>query len=173
MKLIGEDFFNINETEFDDHILAFFPAMEQLQTLMDMEFITREDFLTHMYDDVIDAISDEDDAKLTEAIDSGIGEAMGYLARFDLDTILTSTDRKTYAILRTWIKDITKWHFIAVCNVATDLELAETRYKEAIKRLIEIQRGVVTPKGWALKSDQNDDTGGFTISSRPKRGNYY
>lgn len=140
-----------------------------------MEFITKEDFATHMYDDVVNAISDHDDALLDEAIDSAIGEACGYLSRFDLDAILTSQDRKTYANLRTWVKDIAKWHFIAICNVATDLELAETRYKEAIKRLIEIQNPnkMINPKGWPLKNDQNDDTGGFTISSRPKRGNYY
>lgn len=138
-----------------------------------MEFITREDFLTHMYDGVIDAISNDDNDKLEEAIDSAIGEACGYLARFDLDAILTSQDRKTYANLKTWVKDIAKWHFIAVCNVATDLELAESRYKEATKRLMEIQKGLVTPRGWAMPTDDIDDTGAFTITSRPKRGNYF
>lgn len=138
-----------------------------------MEFITREDFLTHMYDGVIDAISDSDSDKLEEAIDSAIGEACGFLARFDLDAVLTSQDGKTYANLKTWVKDIAKWHFIAVCNVATDLELAESRYREAIKRLTEIQKGLVTPRGWAIPTDDDDDTGAFMIASRPKRGNYF
>ncbi|WP_437918432.1 hypothetical protein [Sphingobacterium sp. LRF_L2] len=138
-----------------------------------MEFITREDFLTHMYDGVINSISNDDEEKLSEAIASAIGEACGYLARFDLDTILISDDRGTYANLRTWVKDIAKWHFIAVCNVATDLELAEIRYKEAIKRLIEIQKGMVTPRGWAMPDDNDDFGGAFFVDSDFKRGNYY
>lgn len=137
-----------------------------------MEFLTRQDFLTHMYDGVIDAISDDDDEKLQEAILSGINEACGYLDRFDLDNILTNGDRETYALLRTWMKDITKWHFVAICNVNTDLNLAESRYDKAIKELSKIQSGKLTPRGWALKTDDDKDTAGFTISSRPKRGNY-
>lgn len=138
-----------------------------------MEFITREDFQTHMYEGVIEAIEDENEEALTEAIDTAIGEACGYLSRFDLDTILASTDRKTYANLRTWLKDIAKWHFIVVCNVTTDLELTKERYDDAIARLRDIQKGLVTPKGWALPNEGTSDQGAFTIASRPKRGNYY
>ena len=140
-----------------------------------MEFITREDFLTHMYDGVIDAISDNEEELLNEAIASAIAEACGYLSRFDLDAILISTDRITYANLRTWMKDITKWHFIAICNVATDLDLAETRYKEAIRRLIEIQdpKKLINPRGWPLKIDKEKDTGGFIVTGRLKRENYF
>lgn len=124
-----------------------------------------------MYDGVIDAIEDNEDL-LTEAIDTGISEALGYLDRFDLDAIMTSTDRKTYANLRTWIKDLAKWHFINICNVATDLQLAKERYDDAINRLKDIQRGITTPRGWALPKIE-EQSGAFTITSRPKRGNYY
>lgn len=139
-----------------------------------MEFITKEDFFTHMYEGAIDAISEEDDAKLEEAIHAAIGEATGYLHRFDLDAILTSTDRVTYASLRTWVKDIAKWHFINLCNVSVDLELAETRYTKAITELGKIQAGKVVPRGWALPPDSGDgiDDSVFYVSSRPKRGNY-
>lgn len=137
-----------------------------------MEFITREDFYTHMYEGVIEAIEDDNDEALTEAIDSAIGEAFGFLGRFDLDTIIMSDDRKTYANLRTWLKDIAKWHFINICNVATDLQLAKERYDDAIARLKEIQKGQVTPKGWAIPTAE-DQSGAFTVASRPKRDNYY
>ena len=137
-----------------------------------MDFITRQDFETHMYIGVINAISDNDQELLDEAIASAIAEACGYLARFDLEAILISDDRKTFANLRTWVKDIAKWHFVNICNAATDLELAETRYSQAKKSLLEIQQGKVTPMGWPLPID-SDDTAGFTIASRPKRGNYF
>ncbi|MGB7527694.1 phage protein Gp36 family protein [Sphingobacterium cellulitidis] len=138
-----------------------------------MGLITPEDFYTHMYSGTIEAISDGNEESLAEAIDTAISEAFGYLSRFDLDAIMTSDDRKTYANLRTWLKDIAKWHFINICNVATDLELAKERYDDAITRLKDIQKGIVTPKGWALPQDENDQSGAFTVSSRPKRENYY
>jgi phage gp36-like protein len=137
-----------------------------------MEFITREDFFTHMYEGVIEKIEDDNDEMLTEAIDTAISEACGYLSRFDLDAILTSEDRKAYANLRTWLKDIAKWHFINICNVATDLELAKERYDDAIARLKDIQSGKVTPRNWALPEEINN-TGAFTVDSRPKRENYF
>lgn len=138
-----------------------------------MEFITREDFHTHMYEGVINAIEDDNEDALTEAIDTAIAEACGFLARFDLDAILTSTDRRTYANLRTWLKDIAKWHFINICNVATDLQLSKERYDDAMARLKEIQKGQVTPKGWALPSEQEDNAGAFTVTSNPKRNNHF
>lgn len=137
-----------------------------------MEFITREDFYTHMYAGVITAIEDENEDALAEAIDSAISEACGYLSRFDLDAILTSADRKTYASLRTWVKDIAKWHFINICNVATDLELAKERYDDAIARLRDIQSGKVTPRGWAVPEEVNN-AGAFTVDSNRKRQNHF
>ncbi|HCU45029.1 MAG TPA: DUF1320 domain-containing protein [Sphingobacterium sp.] len=137
-----------------------------------MEFITREDFYTHMYEGVINAIEDDNEDALTEAIDTAIGEACGYIARFDLDAILTSSDRKTYANLRTYLKDLAKWHFINICNVATDLTLAKERYDDAIARLKDIQSGKVTPRGWALPEEANN-AGAFMVTSNPKRNNHF
>ena len=138
-----------------------------------MDFITREDFHTHMYEGVISAIEDDNDEALTESIDTAMGEAFGYLSRFDLDAILTSQDRKTYANLRTYLKDIAKWHFINVCNVATDLNLAERRYDDAIARLKDIQSGKTTPRGWALPSSDEDQVPAIVVNSNPKRNNHY
>lgn len=140
-----------------------------------MEFITKEDFRTHMHEGVINAISDDDDEMLDDAIATAIAEAGGYLNRYDTDVIFGNTDsasRSKYANLRTYVKDMAKWHFINICNVSTNLELAKTRYDEAIARLKEIQSGKTSPKGWALLIESEDE-GAFVIASRPKRGNYY
>lgn len=137
-----------------------------------MEFITKQDFLTHMYEGIIDTISDNDEEMLMDAIATAMAEVGGYLNRYDTDVIFESTDKIKYANLRTYIKDIAKWHFINICNVSIDLELAKTRYDDAIKRLKEIQSGKLSPKGWALLSEVEDE-GAFVINSRPKRGNYY
>lgn len=140
-----------------------------------MEFITKEDFKTHMYAGIINAISDDDDEMLMDAIATAMAEAGGYLNRYDTDVIFNSTDsadKAKYSNLRTYIKDLAKWHFINICNVSIDLELAKTRYDEAIARLKEIQSGKVSPKGWALLTESEDEAA-FVVASRPKRGNYY
>lgn len=125
-----------------------------------------------MYEGIIDTISDNDDENLIDAISTAMAEAGGYLNRYDTDIIFESDDRVKYANLRTYIKDIAKWHFINICNVSIDLELAKTRYDDAISRLKEIQSGKLSPKGWALLVETQDE-GAFVINSRPKRGNYY
>ena len=138
-----------------------------------MSFISKEDFTTHIYEDSIDAISNDDDEKLDTAIRSAEQQVKGYLSRFDIEAIFQSQDeeKETFAELITYIKDIAKWRFIQVCNVNVDLELAEKGYKYALQELKEIQKGTVVPYGWPIKADEIP-TGGYTITSRPKRGNY-
>lgn len=138
-----------------------------------MEFITKQDFLTHMYEGQIDAISDNDDDILTDAIATAMAQATGYLSAYDTDVIFESTDKTKYADLRSYIKDIAKWHFLQICNVGQSLDLAESRYKSAIAELMKIQQGKVVPKGWAKPANESENYSGvFSVSSRPKRGNY-
>lgn len=137
------------------------------------DFISKQDFLTHMYEGAINAISDNDDDLLTDAIATAMAQATGYLNRFDTDVIFASEDNVKYAALRTYIKDITKWHFINICNVSVDLELAEKRYKFAISELEKIQKGITVPKGWAMPTEPVTVNDAFTITSRPKRNNYF
>lgn len=128
-----------------------------------------------MYGENIDAISDNDADLLTEAIATALAEAAGYLSRYDIDLIYATEtgERSKYAQLITWLKDIAKWHFINICNLSVDLELAESRYKIAIAELGKIQSGKVTPKGWPLANEETPDLSGFFVASSPKRGNYF
>jgi hypothetical protein len=136
--------------------------------------LTPEDFKTHLYGNAIDAISDNDEDLLTDAIATAYAEAAGYLSRFDTDTIFENDTIETkYANLVTWLKDIAKWHFINICNVSVDLVLAESRYKIAIAELGKIQKGLIVPKGWPLADTDTPDFSGFYIASSPKRGNYF
>jgi len=139
-----------------------------------MSFITKEDFTSHIYEDTIDAISNDDDAKLDTAIKSAIQQAKGYLSRFDIEAIFASEgeEKDNFADLINYIKDIAKWRFIAVCNLQIDIKLAESCYLSAVSELGKIQAGKVVPYGWPFKEEETD-TGAFTIASRPKRGNYF
>lgn len=137
--------------------------------------ITKEDFKTHMRDYVIDAISDNDDEILNEAIARATAEATSYLSRFDVETILLAqgVGRKPYAALIGWIKDMAKWHFINLANVLNNCDVAEANYKNAIAELGKIQSGKTTPIGWPLPVAGEDEQAPFTVASRPKRGNYF
>jgi phage gp36-like protein len=139
-----------------------------------MAFITIEDFKTHLKDYVIDAISDNDATILEEAIESATSTAAGYIGRFDVDLIFAATgeDRKKFADLITHIKDIAKWRFINLTNLLTNWDVAESNYKNAITELGKIQSGKVEPKDWPYPTTSTGNQNPFTISSRPKRGNY-
>ncbi|MDM8176854.1 hypothetical protein QT327_21305 [Olivibacter sp. 47] len=55
-------------------------------------FITRQDILTLIYGEKVDAISRQDEQLLTSAIAYGIEEVAGYMGRFDTATLLASAD---------------------------------------------------------------------------------
>lgn len=138
-----------------------------------MAFITKEDFKTHLKEYIINAISDNDDDILDEAINRAMAEATGYLSRFDTDAIFATTgnERKKYANLIGYIKDIAKWHFINLSNLLTDWEVSETNYKNAITELGKIQAGKIVPKDWPYPQTETNEIP-FIIHSSPKRGNY-
>nr|WP_067054082.1 hypothetical protein [Mucilaginibacter sp. L294] len=135
-----------------------------------MAFITIEDFKTHLKEYVIEAISDNDEEILKTAITSAEQTAASYISRFDVAAIYATegADRDKYADLMTYIKDIAKWRFINLVNVATDLDMAESNYKNAIAELGKIQAMRVEPQGWPLPETEANATP-FTVASNPKR----
>lgn len=141
-----------------------------------MPFITKQDFTSHIYEEAINTISRADEAKLTEAINAAMAEAASYLTRYDTDAIFATTlaaDKVKYANLIFWIKDIAKWHFIAVCNASVSLELAEVRYKNAIAELMKIMQGKLQPVGWPLPVDEASQSNIIYSGSAPKFNHYY
>lgn len=133
-----------------------------------MPLITIPDLATHIYPEGMDAISREDDTKVQEAIDSAILQASQYLARYNTSAIFATEDaeeKKQYANLITYVKDIAKWHFIAVANVTVDLDLAERRYSASLKELKDIRENIQT--GWPLLEEEVSDKP-FRSGSNPK-----
>lgn len=133
-----------------------------------MPLITSADLATHIYPEGMDIISRDDDTKVDEAIESAILQAGQYLARYDVAAIFQTEDaeeKKKYANLITYVKDIAKWHFIAVANVTVDLPLAETRYEAALKELKDIRNNI--QPGWPLIEEEVSDKP-FRSGSNPK-----
>lgn len=129
--------------------------------------VTPEDFNTHMYPELIDAISREDDEVLMDAIASAEGQAMGYLTRFD-NALFAAEEGDRDPTLLMHVKDIAVWHFIALGNPSTEMQLRKTRFDDALGWLKDIQSGKIVPK-WKLAETEKESTGAFHVSSAPKR----
>jgi len=136
-----------------------------------MAFLTPSDLNTHIYDEVVEAISEGDTSILQAAIDAAVAEATLYMSRFDIDGVFALVPKDPILLL--WMKDIAKWHFIPLANPNVDLEIAEKRYNMAIKSLQKIQDSKAVPKGWPLIAAPNDEQSQQThVRSNTKRGMY-
>ncbi len=136
-------------------------------------FISKEELASHIYEEAITTISRGDNSIVEAAIEAAINEASGYISRFDYEQLFGAVGPERDALLMLYIKDIAKWHFINVCNVQVDLELAKARYDSAIKWLDKVQAGKVSPPNWPVKAGEETKQSPFTVTSNPKRGNYY
>ncbi len=141
-----------------------------------MAFLTPTQMKTHIYPNVSTAISQGDATLLLDAINSAIGEAKGYCSRFRIEQLFDNEEAVVGWVadptLLMHVKSIAKWHFINVCNVNVDMELASTRYDQAIGWLKNIQSGKVVPEGWPPATPEGKETF-FHTSSNPKRKNHY
>jgi len=133
-----------------------------------MAFITKQDFTSHIYEEGMNKISRNDESKVETALQVGMQVAARSLGRYNTAEIYASTgaDQMKYAELITYIKDIAKWHFIAVANVQVDFEIAEMRYKSALVELKAIRTGETIP-GWPLPEPIAGTTEGRS-GGRPK-----
>lgn len=136
-----------------------------------MAFISKAEFTSHMYEENLNAISRDDDTKISSALSAAIEEATGYMSRFDHQALFAATGDERDPILMMYVKDIAKWHFINICNASVDLELAGDRYKKAIAWFDKVQSGKVVPR-WPVAVDETSASN-FHIRSNVKRGNYY
>lgn len=136
-------------------------------------FLTTSDIITHIYPGISDAISRGDITILESALQSAEAEAKGYLSRFRVESLFGAAGSARDPILLLHVKNIAKWHFIALANPEIDYDDAQLRYEQAIEWLRNIQRGMITPSGWpaALQPEHADDL--VRINSNPKRRNHY
>lgn len=138
-------------------------------------FLTAEEMKTHLYAENVELIDRNDDTLLTSAIDGAIAESKGYLGAYDRDTIFDATGTDRNALLLIFVKDMTVWHFINLCNAGAELELRQARYERAIDWHKAVQSGKVTPDLPRLVSDDTiSSTGGLiTYGSNPQRSNHF
>jgi len=140
-----------------------------------MSFITEQELTSHIRAENISAISRGDETKAPAAIDAAIQEAKSLLSKYDCDTLFSRTGDDRDPILMLYVKDIGKWHFLAVCNAGVDYEAAESRYDKAVSWLTKVQNSKAIMRDWPLyvEPGQTEPINTFLINSNPKRGNHY
>ena len=136
-----------------------------------MSYVTIEEIKTHLYEEQVDVITGGDNTILQSAIDAAISEAKGYLRAFDITTEFGKNGDARNSLLIIFLKDITVWHFVNICNVNTDLGLQMERYKRAIDWLKAVQKGDVVPDLEPLPEENK--TGIILFNSNHKRDNHY
>lgn len=136
-------------------------------------FVSKEELKTHLYSENINVIGRGDDTILQAAIDGAIQEAYGYLGDFDREAIFNAAGENRNALLLIFVKDLSVWHFLVLCNAGVELELREARYKRAVDWLKAVQRRDVSPNLPKGTDDNGDQIGGIEFGSNTKRNQHF
>jgi phage gp36-like protein len=143
-------------------------------------YLTPTELTTHIYPEIADEISREDDSIIEKAISEAIQEAKSYLSRFDLMKIFGNDATEPIVEdenLKSKVKDIAVWRLVRLANPNISMALARTNYEDAIRWMKDVQKGTADPEGWPYKpTDQTTPlTEGAAIGwgSNTKRRNHF
>jgi hypothetical protein len=133
--------------------------------------LLEEDFNTHLYTELIDAIKRDDIGKLDKAIKAAEKQAKGYMSRYDIDTMFAAVGDARDDMLLMYLKDLAVWHFIVIANPNINIEFHRERFEDAVTELGKIQSGKVVPYGWppAEKPEGSNGNSFIQVSSNPRR----
>lgn len=144
-----------------------------------MAYLLAGDLDTHIYSENRDEIVRDDAGIIDQCITAAIAEAKSYLSRFDLLAIFgTDVIDATFADenLKNKVKDIAVWQLVCLANPNIKMEVARTRYEDAIKWLTMVQKGTADP-GFPMPVDDADtdydESAGVQWDSNPKRENHF
>lgn len=135
--------------------------------------LTRDDFKTHLYPELIAAIERADNTKLETAIKASTLLAKGFMSRFDKYALFTATGEYRDEFLLMLLKDLAVWNFIVIANPNINVEFHKERYDDAIKLLEKIQAGKMVPDGWPMATEPESSGTFFHIASNPRRKTSY
>lgn len=143
--------------------------------------VTLQDLTTHIYEEIIDEITREDDSIAQEAIDTAIAEAKGFMSRFDLPALFGTAITDPTVIdknLKGKVKDLVRWHLVGLGINNIDYAMAEQRYLMALEKyFMPLQKGMVNPEGWPYRDTATAPTPApgneVSWSSNRKRRNHY
>lgn len=138
-------------------------------------FLTQGELKTHLYDEVVNEITRNDDSIIDEAIDTAIAEIKSYLSKYDvvrcIDTVPPLTRNKK---LLSVCKDIAAWQLINLCNVTINYDVRRDLYEDAVAWLKGVQAGKVVPDlPLAVVGTTSTPVNPIKWNSNSKRNNHF
>jgi phage gp36-like protein len=124
-----------------------------------MAFLVKTDLKTHLYSEILDEITRDDDTIIDNCISRSIQEVKSYLSRYDL--LQMFGDSNTASVLtgdvldhlKNLVKDVACWHLVKLANPNVNMELFKQVYDDTIKFLNLVAAGKADPEGWIYKAD--------------------
>ena len=146
-------------------------------------FLDKSFLKTHVYSEIIDEITRQDDEIVEKGIKAAIGEAKGYLSRYDklaifgTDSVAPTVSDDDLAYLREVVIEIAVWKIVRLCNPNVELKLMRTGYEDAINWLKMVQKGQVDPslpyKADDATTEGFNENNSIQFSSNTKRDNHF
>ena len=130
-----------------------------------MTFLTIDDFKAVCDQQTLNVIDQADTANLDRAERYAIEEVSSYLrSRFDTAAAFSASGDQRNGLLVMILADVCLYHLIAWLPKRIGFEIRETRYKQAIDWLKDVQAGKASPD---LPVPTDPDTG--EVTSQPVR----
>lgn len=130
-----------------------------------MIFLTIEDFNAVCDSQTLNVINQADTANLDRAERYAIEEVSSYLrSRYDTAATFATSANQRNGLLVMIVADVCLYHLIAWLPKRIGFEIRETRYKQALDWLRDVQAGKATPD---LPLPVDPDTG--QVTSQPVR----
>ncbi|MEG1936988.1 MAG: phage protein Gp36 family protein [Rikenellaceae bacterium] len=109
-----------------------------------------------------------DDVHLDMAINTAIEEVRGYLSRYDTDKIFSASGSQRSPLVLEITKIVTLYYMAQKCNVDIVFENVKSRYDNAIKKLLDINKGVLNPGFPTIKNTDGTSNVMFACGSNKK-----
>ena len=139
------------------------------------EFIEMKDYDATIHQEILNAVTREDDAIVEVCEDQAIAEMRGYLeSRYDCDKIFAARGNERNALILMFAKDITIYHVMCVHNPQIFAEIRKDRYERAIEWLKGVSRLEISIADVPLlDKDTLKEKMPFQMRSNPKRVTHY
>ena len=137
-------------------------------------YLPLEELESHIRQQHMSAIFQNDPTIAIAAIDTAIAEARGYLGKYDRDHIFSCKGKERNELLLTFVKDMAVYHLINLVNPGVQYDKKEKRYDRAVDWLKAVQKGNVTPDLPLATNESGEAIFRDTyINSNSKRENHF
>jgi phage gp36-like protein len=140
-------------------------------------FVTAGELKTHMYEEVVNEITRNDDSIIEDAIDTALDEIKGWCSKYNIDTYLaTITPSNRNKKLLSVAKDLSAWYLLHLCNVTIDYDKWKDLYDAGVMWLSQVQKGNIVlnlPLATIPGTSPAQNVNPIKWSSNTKRNNHY